>query len=194
MKAPLLILVLIMGSALQGCSLFDLQQDSTVLKTQLDRIQSWQVRGKLSVINRQQAVTGYLTWSQEHDNYDLFLSGPFGQGSSHLIGNSQYASLSMGGKEPILADSAEQLMQQHLGWQFPVLDLRHWAKGQASPDSTATEIRDSMGLLESLQQHGWQVRFSRYQRQGETWLPGRIKISGHQLKFTFVIKEWTIRG
>lgn len=194
MKTSLLILVLIMGMSLQGCSIFNLQQDSTALKKQLDQIQSWQVRGKLSVVDQQQAVTGYLTWGQDHDDYDLFLSGPFGQGSSHLIGNSQYASLSVGGKDAVLADSAEQLMQQYLGWQFPVLDLRYWVKGQASPNSSTTEIRDSMGLLESLQQHGWQVRFSRYQRQGDTWLPGRIKISGHQLKFTFVIKEWTIRG
>lgn len=194
MKTSLLMLVLIMGMSLQGCSIFNLQQDSSALKIQLDKIQSWQVRGKLSIVDKQQAVTGYLTWSQEYDEYDLFLSGPFGQGSSHLIGNSQYASLSVGGKDAVLADTAEQLMQQHLGWQFPVLDLRYWVKGQASPNSAATEVRNSIGLLESLQQHGWQVHFSRYQYRGNTWLPGRIKISGHQLKFTFVIKEWTIRG
>jgi outer membrane lipoprotein LolB len=194
MKTYFLTLILIIGMSLQGCSIFNLQQDSSVLKAQLDQIQSWQVRGKLSVIDKQQAVTGYLTWRQDDDNYDLFLSGPFGQGSSHLIGNSQYASLSMGGEDAVLADTAEQLMQQHMGWQFPVLDLRYWVKGQASPNSSATEVRDPIGLLESLQQHGWQVQFSRYQRQGNTWLPGRIKIKGHQLKFTFVIKEWTILG
>jgi outer membrane lipoprotein LolB len=194
MKTYFLTFILIIGMSLQGCSIFNLQQDSSVLKAQLDQIQSWQVRGKLSVIDKQQAVTGYLTWRQDDDNYDLFLSGPFGQGSSHLIGNSQYASLSMGGEDAVLADTAEQLMQQHMGWQFPVLDLRYWVKGQASPNSSATEVRDPIGLLESLQQHGWQVQFSRYQRQGNTWLPGRIKIKGHQLKFIFVIKEWTILG
>lgn len=194
MKTSLLIFVLIISTSLQGCSIFDLQQNYATLEIQLDQIQSWKVRGKLSVIDHQQAVTGYLTWDQIDDNYDLFLSGPFGQGSSHLIGNEQYASLSIGGKEPVLAESAEQLMQQYLGWQFPVLDLRYWVKGLASPNSQATEVRDAMGLLESLQQHGWEVQFSRYQRKGDTWLPGRIKMSGHQLKFTFAIKEWTIRG
>lgn len=194
MKTSFLLLVLIISASLQGCSIFDLQQNNATLKTQLDQIQSWKVRGKLSVIEQQQAVTGYLTWDQIDDNYDLFLSGPFGQGSSHLIGNEQYASLSIGGKEPVLAESAEQLMQQYLGWQFPVLDLRYWVKGQASPNSQATEVRDAMGLLESLHQHGWDVQFSRYQRKDNTWLPGRIKMSGHQLKFTFAIKEWTIRG
>lgn len=194
MKTTFITLILAMSMGLQGCSIFSLQQDSSALKTQLDQIQSWQVRGKLSVIDKQQAVTGYLTWSQDADDYDLFLSGPFGQGSSHLTGNSHYASLSVAGKEAIIAESAEQLMQQHIGWQFPVLDIRYWVKGQASPHSSAQIARNDMGLMESLQQHGWSVNFSRYQRQGDTWLPGRIKISGHQLKFTFVIKEWTIRG
>ncbi len=194
MKTSFLALIFALGMSLQGCSIFSLQQDSFVLKTQLDQIQSWQVRGKLSVINKNEAATGYLTWSQDHDNYDLFISGPFGQGSSHLIGNTDYASLSIGGAEPVLAESAEQLMLQQLGWKFPVLDIRYWVKGQASPHSHAQTLDNEMGLLESLQQHGWSVKFSRYQRQGNTWLPGRVKISGHQLKFTFVIKEWTIRG
>lgn len=187
-------LILIISMGLQGCSIFSLQQNSSELKSQLDQIQSWQVRGKLSVINQQQSATGYLTWIQEEDDYDLFLSGPFGQGASHLIGNSQYASLSIAGKEPAIAKSAEQLMYQQLGWQFPVLDIRYWVKGQISPHSKARFKKNDMGLMESLKQHGWQVNFSRYQRQGDVWLPGRIKISGHQLKFTFVIKEWTFSG
>lgn len=194
MKFLFTTLMLIIGMSLQGCSIFSLQPNSSELTNQLNQIESWQVRGKLSVISQQESATGYLTWIQEEDNYDLFLSGPFGQGASHLIGNDQYASLSIGGKKPVLAESAEQLMYQQLGWQFPVLDIRYWVKGQASPHSEADFKKDDMGLMESLKQHGWQVNFSRYQRQGDTWLPGRIKISGHQLKFTFVIKEWTFSG
>lgn len=194
MKTSFIILMLALGMSLQGCSLFSLQQNSSELNIQLDQIQSWQVRGKLSVVSKQEAATGYLTWIQDNDEYDLFLSGPFGQGSSHLIGNNQYASLSIGGEEPVIAESAEQLMYQQLGWQFPVLDIRYWVKGQASPHSKAQISKNDMGLLEDLMQHGWQVNFSRYQRQGDVWLPSRIKISGHQLKFTFVIKEWTFSG
>jgi len=180
--------------SLSSCSIFNLQQDSQQLQKRLNQIQQWQVRGKLSVVSPDDAVTGYLTWQQDKEDFDLFLSGPFGQGSSRLVGNNGQATLTLPNQEPVNAPSAEYLMARYLGWQFPVLDLRYWVKGQASPHSDFTEVRDALGLLESLQQHGWQVEFSRYQSQSGTWLPGRVKITGHDFKFIFAIKEWSING
>jgi outer membrane lipoprotein LolB len=187
-------LILLISMSLSGCSLYSLQQDSQQLQIQLNQIQQWQVRGKLSVVSPNDAVTGYLTWQQDKEDFDLFLSGPFGQGSSRLVGNNSQATLTLPNQEPVKAPSAEYLMARYLGWQFPVSDIRHWVKGQASPHSNFTEVRNTLGLLESLQQHGWRVEFSRYQRQAGTWLPGRINIIGYNFKFIFAIKEWAING
>lgn len=192
MKASYFGLILFISMSLPGCSIFNLHQDSHRLQAQLNSIQQWQVRGKLSVISPNDAVTGYLTWQQDKEKFDLFLSGPFGQGSSRLVGDNDQAILTLPNQEPVKAPSAEYLMSRYLGWQFPVMDLRYWVKGQASPNSTSTEVRDKLGLLESLQQHDWHVEFSRYQRQGDSWLPGRVKIIGHDFKFIFAIKEWAI--
>ena len=194
MKASYYGLILFISMSLSGCSIFNLQQDSQQLQKQLNSIQKWQVRGKLSVVSPDNAVTGYLTWQQDEEDFDLFLSGPFGQGSSRLVGNNGQATLTLPNEEPVQAPSAEYLMAHYLGWQFPVSDLRYWVKGQASPHSEFTEVRNTLGLLESLQQHGWRVEFSRYQSQGDTWLPGRVKIMGHNFKFIFAIKEWSING
>jgi outer membrane lipoprotein LolB len=194
MKALFYGLILLISVSLSGCSLYSLQQDSQQLQIQLNQIQQWQVRGKLSVVSPDNAVTGYLTWQQNKQEFDLFLSGPFGQGSSRLVGNSSQATLTLPNQEPVKAPSAEYLMARYLGWQFPVSNIRYWVKGQASPHSNFTEVRNNLGLLESLQQHGWQVEFSRYQRQVGTWLPGRVKITGYNFKFIFAIKEWAING
>lgn len=183
---------LIISLSISGCSLLDLKQNDQELEKQLNNIQHWQARGKLSVATPEDTVTGYLTWQQNEQDFDLFISGPFGQGSSRLVGNHTKASLTLPGKDPIHAPSADYLMSKYVGWTFPVLDIRYWVKGQASPHSPSTEIRNSMGLLDSLNQHNWDVQFSQYQRAGDTWLPGRIKITGHAFKFTFIIKEWTI--
>jgi outer membrane lipoprotein LolB len=194
MKASYYGLILFIGISLTGCSIFDLQQDSQILEKQLNTLQQWQVRGKLSVVSPNDAVTGYLTWQQDKEDFDLFLSGPFGQGSSRLVGNNSQATLTLPNQYPVNAPSAEYLMARYLGWDFPVLDLRYWVKGQPSPHTTFTEVRNTLGLLESLKQHGWKVEFSRYQRQGDTWLPGRVKIIGKDFKFIFAIKEWSING
>lgn len=194
MKAMNYGLIFLISMSLSGCSIFDLHQDRQQLQHQLNDIQKWQVRGKLSVVSPEDAATGYLTWQQDNEDFDLFLSGPFGQGSSRLIGNNNQATLTLPDQNPVQAPSAEYLMAHYLGWKFPVLDIRYWVKGQASPHSNATEIRNSLGLLESLQQHNWQVEFSRYQPQASTWLPGKIKITGNNFKFIFIIKEWDIHG
>jgi outer membrane lipoprotein LolB len=194
MKASHYGLILFIGMSLSGCSIFDLQQDSQVLEEQLNTLQQWQVRGKLSVVSPDDSVTGYLTWQQDKEEFDLFLSGPFGQGSSRLVGNNSQATLTLPNQVPVNAPSAEYLMARYLGWIFPVLDLRYWVKGQPSPHTPFTEVRNTLGLLESLQQHGWKVEFSRYQRQADTWLPGRVKILGNDFKFIFAIKEWSING
>lgn len=188
----LISLTLLLSLTLSGCSLLSLQQDGQELEVQLNKIQNWQARGKLSVVTPEDAVTGYLTWQQNHQDFDLFISGPFGQGSSRLVGNHNKASLTLPGKDPVHAPSADYLMAQYVGWTFPVLDIRYWVKGQPSPNSPYTESRNNMGLLDNLKQHGWDVEFSRYQIAGDTWLPSRIKIIGHEFKFIFVIKEWII--
>ncbi len=187
-------ILLLAQLAVSGCSLMGLQLEEHVREKQLNQIQNWQVRGKLSVVTKEDAATGYLTWQQDSEDFDLFLSGPLGQGASRLVGKNGKASLTLPNKDPVYAPSAEYLMQRYLGWQFPVMDIRYWVKGQVSPNSRSTQVRDNLGLLESLQQHGWQVQFSRYQRQGDVWLPGRIKMIGHDFKFIFAIKEWTING
>ena len=194
MKTLFILLTTIVTLNLSGCSLIELQQDSQALEQQLNQIQKWQARGKLSVSTPDDSVTGYLTWQQNNDQFDLFLSGPFGQGSSRLVGNDHSASLTLPGKDPVTAPSAELLMTHYLGWDFPVLDIRYWIKGQASPTSDYTEVRGSLGLLEQLNQHDWDVELSKYQRVSDTWLPGRIKITGHDFKFIFVIKEWSIHN
>ena len=178
---------------LSACSSLLPQGGKTVLQEQLSGLHSWQVRGKLSVVSPDDSVTGYLTWKQHKQTYDLFISGPFGSGSSRLQGNHKQAQLTLPGwQKPQQADTPEQLMADHLGWNFPVSDIRYWVKGQPSPTSPATSEFSAQGLLSQLQQHGWDIRYSRYQQHNGRWLPGLIRISGYGFRFTFAIQEWTI--
>lgn len=180
-------------SLLSACSSFLPQGGQDGLQRQLADVTHWQVRGKLAVTTAQDSHSGYLNWQQQNDAYDLFISGPFGASASRLQGDQQFAQLSLPGQEaPLRAPTAEQLMQTHLGWNFPVSDIRYWVKGQPSPKSSAKSQFNDHGLLSELHQHGWQVRYSRYQRVGDYWLPGLIRMEGHGFRFTFAIKDWEL--
>ncbi|MDK2777231.1 MAG: lipoprotein insertase outer membrane protein LolB [Pseudomonadota bacterium] len=179
---------------LSACASLTPDAGRAALQDNLSDLTHWQVRGKLSVVSPDDSATGYLTWNQDNDDYDLFIAGPFGAGASRLSGSSRQAELTLPGwDKPQRAASAEQLMLQYMGWNFPVSDIRYWVKGQATPGNGASAEFDQYGLLQSLQQHGWTVSYSRYQQQDGYWLPGLIKIRGHDFRFTFSIKEWTAR-
>src|SRR5690554_3141808 len=218
--------IVLLLSFLSGCASLMPQGTSKEFQQQLSKLNHWQARGKLSVISPDSSNTGYLTWKQDHQAYDLYIAGPlgklsvispdssntgyltwkqdhqaydlyiagpFGAGASRLEGNQHQANLLLPGwKEPQHAASAEELMLIHTGWNFPVSQIRYWVKGQPIPKSKAkTQFNDS-GLLETLEQHGWTIRYSRYKEQNGYWLPSLIRISGYDFRFTFAIKEWTL--
>ena len=186
---------LLLSLMLSSCAFLTPQGGQQALQQQLAAINHWQVRGKLSVTSPEESVTGYLTWKQQQQNYQLFITGPFGQGSSQLTGSADQAELLLPGwDQPQTAANAEQLMATYMGWNFPVADIRHWVKGQPAPGKSSDAKFNDSGLLTELKQHGWHVRYSRYSQQQGHWLPGLIKVSGHNFRFVFSIKEWTING
>lgn len=184
---------LLLAITLTGCASWLPQGGRDEQQRNLSQQLHWQVHGKLSVTTPDDSVTGYLDWQQNDQAFDLFIAGPFGQGASHLQGDEHRASLLLPGwDKPQYAKSAEQLMQRHVGWKFPVTDIRYWVKGQPSPASASKAEFDDNGLLKTLSQHGWSVTYSRYSPQGSAWVPGLIKVSGYDFRFVFVIKKWTL--
>ena len=173
-------------SLLNGCSTFT--------KPKLDNIASdlnWQANGKLSIVSPDDNVTGYLTWSQLGDTFDIYIAGPFGRGATRIKGHRSAASIQMPGMDkPQIASSAEQLLLRYTGWLFPVSEIRYWLTGLASPSYPADRIYNQAGQVVELNQLGWRIRFSRYQEQNKHWLPGLIKISQGPYRFTFAIRQW----
>lgn len=181
-------LLLLLG--LSGCA--SLQPPSQPVSSHdPSQLQHWQVRGKLAVIGPEESATGYLTWDQNRDAYDLFIAGPFGARASRLYGDAQQAYLQLPGwPQAAQAANSETLMQLYLGWNFPLASLTYWIQGQPAPSGETLPVYDEQGLLSSLQQHGWTIHYSRYQQQQGYWLPRLIKMQGYGYRFNFAIAQW----
>lgn len=180
-------LTFLISISLSGCSSL-LPKSTQINDVALD---AWQVRGKLSITGPEDSVTGYLSWVQNKDTYNIYIAGPFGRGATQLSGNRKSASILLPGmQQPIVARSAESLMLRYAGWSFPVSHTRYWIMGMASPDFSAQASYNELGQLESLEQLGWSIRFSRYQKFGDRSVPGLIKLTRPQYRVTFSIKDW----
>lgn len=162
-------------------------------KQQIAPLDAWQISGKLGIRSEQESGSAVLFWLQRQDYFDIRLSGPLGQGSTRLTGREGAVSLEIANRGIFQATSAQDLMQQQLGWSLPVENLLWWVRGLPAPHSKSQVQLDSNSLLARLEQDNWQVEYLSYRSENGLQLPERIKLSGAGLNITLVIKEWLAR-
>ena len=162
-------------------------------KQQIGSLDAWQINGKVGIRAPQDSGSGTLFWLQRQDYYDIRLSGPLGRGAARLTGRPGAIQLEVANQGRYQAASPEQLLQQQLGLNLPVSHLLWWIRGLPAPDSRSRLTLDRDSRLARLSQDGWQVDYLRYTEQGGYWLPERLKLSGHDLQVTLVIKDWQPR-
>ena len=162
-------------------------------KQQIGSLDAWQISGKVGIRAPQDSGSGTLFWLQRQDYYDIRLSGPLGRGAARLTGRPGTILLEVANQGRYQATSPEQLLQQQLGLNLPVSHLLWWIRGLPDPDSKSRLTLDRDSRLAQLSQDGWQVEYLRYAEQDGYWLPERLKLSGHDLQVTLVIKDWQPR-
>ena len=138
------------------------------------QLQDWKLSGKLGFRAPQQGGSAALKWTQEKDNYQLFLSGPFGVGNAKIFGDDETAEMLY--KDTVYRQPPQQLAMQLTGLPLPVDALSWWARGLPSPTQPAATglTTGAGGLAVGFDQAGWQLSFSRYRQTDGGLLPGKI--------------------
>ena len=147
-------------------------------------LSKWRMRGKIGLRSPQQNGSGFIDWQQDGEQFRLQVSGPLGQGSTVIAGNKH--ELSIQGEEII--DNPQAQAEQALGWPLPQQQMPYWVRGLASPDENS-KAEWSEGLLQKLQQGGWDIEYLRYSRH-RIPLPEKIKLKRGDIQLTLVVKRW----
>lgn len=198
-KSILTLLTLILVIFLSGCTALSPAPSSTTGSTlswkarsaALTRIQSWDVRGAVSIQHEDKTDLASLDWHQKHNNYYQFiLFGPLGFGQVEIKGEPGTVTLQQSNKPLVSAKTPELLMQNQLGWHMPVSHLYYWARGLPAPGVPAKKTFDAAQRLVKLQQQGWEIEYLAYQPVNQIDLPQKMQLSTDQLKIRLVIKQW----
>lgn len=150
----------------------------------------WQLSAKLGVRSPSDSGSAYLNWQQQSHSYHIHLSGPLGQGSVHINGSPEQVRLTRPGEPELSAASAEELLQQTLGWGAPITQLRYWVLGLPAAGTPSQQTHNTQGALATLKQSGWSLEYSRYLMVDDVLLPGKIIARQGELKLTLIIKDW----
>jgi len=163
-------------------------------QSQLNKINFWNIKGRLAVINEPEVWHLSVSWKQQQQKYKIHLSGPFGAGAVLLTGD-QTGVVIKSGDEITYARDAEQLLYQSTGIQIPIQNLFYWVRGLPNPEVQISNQKiDPYGRLKELSQNDWTVRFKRYKKNNNIDLPSKVFIKKKSLDIRFVIESWSISG
>ncbi|MDA1107105.1 MAG: lipoprotein insertase outer membrane protein LolB [Proteobacteria bacterium] len=169
----------------------------------LTALQSWTLNGRIAVLTAQQGWHAGVRWMEQDGEYHIHLDAPLGQGAAEISGNRAGVVLRTSDGE-FSAVSAEDLLEQHLGWRLPVSGLRYWVRGL--PDTRAPvegQALDATGRLMHLRQAGWDIEFKRYAPAGLLELPDKIFLTNNSagtgavigtdtaLEIRLIIERWS---
>jgi len=186
--------LLLLGVLLLGaCSQYSTQEIPASTVSDKPIPTQWQIKGKLGIRSEVGNGSLSLNWQQDDDEYIIYTQAPLGQGAATLQGNSNRIVITQSNKTPVTSFAPRLLVQETFGWDLPINGLKYWVKGTASPDSPIIqEEYDELGNLISLQQSGWSLSFSRYQRVQDWALPNRIRATRDDLRLTLIIRDWVL--
>lgn len=154
-------------------------------------LEDWSFSGRLAVKDKiEDSWSASLRWQQSGGSYDIRLSGAFGQGAARLFGHQGYAVIETADHAALTASSAELLMEEQLGWSVPVQGLKYWLVGLPEPSLITRHVLDESGRLSELDQAGWQIRYSSYQRVNGVELPRLLELENTRLRARLVIDRW----
>jgi outer membrane lipoprotein LolB len=152
----------------------------------LQHASSWQMDGRAAVAFGKQGWQASLDWNQSGATSVLHLAGPLGVGA--LVLKNSPDGLSLNGAPPsdaVLAD-----LQQRLGFELPLEELRFWLLGVPNPAEPFELVRNSQDRALELTQAGWRLDYDRYLDVAGQLLPGHLVMSRNAVRVKIAIDRW----
>lgn len=165
----------------------------------LEQKNDWTLTARIAGSTEENGWNGKLSWQQIGGNYQIHFQAPFGQGAMQLQGDPNQVEMRTSDQQVIVADDAETLLFQQLGWRLPLKGLRYWVRGLPMPVATSAQTApvlafDEVGRLVHLRQSQWQVNYEDYQRVDGLVLPKKVYLENHTVSLRLVIDRWQFVG
>ncbi|SFX66631.1 lipoprotein insertase outer membrane protein LolB [Marinospirillum alkaliphilum] len=181
---PVFLLSLLLG--LSGCASKSLIiPDNTSLEPNAE-LWHWRAQGRIAVNDGRGSHSASLDWQQQGYHYQLQILGPLGQGSARLEGQPFLVSLVTSDGQLLQAASPEQLMQQGLGWSFPLSNLIYWMRGLPAPGQVL--VLDD----QRIQQNGWQIEWRRFSEVDGYQLPSLLIAENGNMQLRLSVSAWQL--
>jgi len=182
----------LLATGLSGCAHAPVAQDELSYperRSYLERLDGWDVRGRITVDTGKRAFQGSFNWRQSADSLNLSIRGPLGAGVLQITGPPDRLTVRARGETWALTDPESELSTL-LGWWLPVASFRAWLLGIPDPMFPAETSLGPDNTLQSLEQRQWRLTFQSYQLADGVLLPRRIDLAHQNLNLRVIVDRW----
>ena len=174
----------------------------------IERIDRFEIKGKVGIKTGNKGGSATLKWKYDKDFQTIELYGPLGGGRMviKINENSTILTDAKGNKES--GKDAESLLKSQIGWSIPFSELLYWIRGLPTT-TNANFLVDDQGLLASISNKAWQVKYQQYQQVSENKLPRKLTLTStpgtinfydknnqflaDQINIKVIISNWNIK-
>lgn len=146
--------------------------------------------GRVATLHDGERSSAGVRWTHHGAEDEILLLAPLGQTVARIFSNGQAVSLETDGKFYV-AEDAESLTEQVLGWHLPMSGMRYWVLCLPAPGTVADIQRDSLGQVTVMRQDGWEIRYQRYINDAPDSLPLRMVLLRDGMELKLLIDEWS---
>lgn len=158
----------------------------------LDRLDRWQLQGRLGVRGNKESWHGGVDWTYRDERDRLVVSGPFGQGGLVIQVQADWIRIEQADGQTRVSDRPEGLLEEMLGVAVPLKALRFWIRGLPAPGQAEIEYGPD-GRIRRLLQRGWQVEYLEYRSVGPGALPVKLTLTGPRgVRLKLVVDRWEV--
>lgn len=149
------------------------------------------VAGRIAVKHEGKRSSATVRWTHGVEADEILLFAPLGKTVARITRDGQGFELDTADKHYV-AQNAEDLTQQALGWRLPLAGLQYWVLAMPLPESVFDIEHGVNGQISLLRQDGWEIRYTRYAASAPDSLPLRLALQRDGLEIQLLIDEWEI--
>ncbi len=117
---------------------------------------------RYQVNDKDEALHGGFTWTQNRDRTQVTLLSPLGQVIALIDVDPNGATLKQGGQPPRQASDVDALVEATLGWPLPISGLRDWLQGFAI-DANGNRFIAQPPAAEVTTRDEWRIGYNTWQ-------------------------------
>ena len=149
----------------------------------LHSVDTWEMRGRLSVDTGERSFQGSFNWHQQGDALELVVRGPLRNGVLQVEGQPDALTVRARGETRTLTDPEAELSEL-IGWWLPVASLPDWLLGFPDDEFRAVTMPGNDGTLASIEQRLWRVDYPAYGLAATSGGPGRQALVPRRIDMT----------